>query len=314
MNTQFNDRAAGVLLGTACGDALGAGYEGGPPLPDDVPIAMIGRGFFAPGEWTDDTSMAVAVAEAAAKGLDLRTGDGLDHVADGFLRWYADGHKGIGRQTRAVLRASNVAAGTQGRFGARASSLRRPRSGYGCRDGKHLTGPSSEPPVQPFDAAPFGRQDEQCPPVRPAERTGEAATVEFDRLQDLATLAYSDASTGSGTSPYQTAPSVSMQVPSGTVAQLCPRPPVGQAAVGGDVERGEPAGEGLGDDQRRFVGSHDHALRKRDRVGNLAAKSNSSSDLFGSKRARRIRRCLLMVSRRAISSWQGTWRKSGRAP
>ncbi len=106
MSTQFNDRAAGVLLGTACGDALGAGYEGGPPLPYDANIAMIGRGFFAPGEWTDDTSMAVAVAEAAAKGLDLRTGDGLDHVAGGFLRWYAGGRKGIGRQTRAVLRAS----------------------------------------------------------------------------------------------------------------------------------------------------------------------------------------------------------------
>ena len=29
------DRAAGVLLGTACGDALGAGYEFGPPLPRD---------------------------------------------------------------------------------------------------------------------------------------------------------------------------------------------------------------------------------------------------------------------------------------
>ena len=43
MSTQINDRAAGVLLGTACGDALGAGYEGGPPLPDDAPIAMIAR-------------------------------------------------------------------------------------------------------------------------------------------------------------------------------------------------------------------------------------------------------------------------------
>jgi len=52
MNRQLNDRAAGVLLGTTCGDALGAGYESGPPLPDDAPIAMVGRGHFAPGEWT----------------------------------------------------------------------------------------------------------------------------------------------------------------------------------------------------------------------------------------------------------------------
>ena len=33
------DRAAGVLLATACGDALGAGYEFGPPLPATAPIA-----------------------------------------------------------------------------------------------------------------------------------------------------------------------------------------------------------------------------------------------------------------------------------
>lgn len=35
------DRAAGVLLGTAAGDALGAGYEFSYPGPD-LPIGMIG--------------------------------------------------------------------------------------------------------------------------------------------------------------------------------------------------------------------------------------------------------------------------------
>ena len=69
------DRAAGVLLATACGDALGAGYEFGPPLPADQPVGMVGGGPFgwAPGEWTDDTSMAVAIAEVAATGADLRS-------------------------------------------------------------------------------------------------------------------------------------------------------------------------------------------------------------------------------------------------
>ena len=32
LTTAQVDRAAGVLLATACGDALGAGYEFGPPL------------------------------------------------------------------------------------------------------------------------------------------------------------------------------------------------------------------------------------------------------------------------------------------
>ena len=40
------DRACGVLLATAAGDALGAGYEFGPPLPDDTVIEMAGGGPF----------------------------------------------------------------------------------------------------------------------------------------------------------------------------------------------------------------------------------------------------------------------------
>ena len=101
------DRAAGVLLATACGDALGAGYEFGPPLADDVTVGMVGGGPFgwAPGEWTDDTSMAIAIAEVAATGADLRTSHAQDAIA---LRWAGWAHQApdIGRQTRAVLSAA----------------------------------------------------------------------------------------------------------------------------------------------------------------------------------------------------------------
>jgi hypothetical protein len=66
LNPLQNDRAAGVLVTLAAGDALGAGYEFGAPLPDGTPVSMKGGGpfGFAPAEWTDDTSMAVALAEA----------------------------------------------------------------------------------------------------------------------------------------------------------------------------------------------------------------------------------------------------------
>ena len=40
------ERAAGVLLATAAGDALGAGYEFGPPLSTDVEVVMAGGGTF----------------------------------------------------------------------------------------------------------------------------------------------------------------------------------------------------------------------------------------------------------------------------
>ena len=108
------DRAAGVLLGCAVGDALGAGYEFTPAASLPATVDMIGGGLggFAPGEWTDDTAMAVAVAEAAATGLDLGSPDGLDAVADGFARWYAGGPKDVGVHTSAVLSAAGARSGT----------------------------------------------------------------------------------------------------------------------------------------------------------------------------------------------------------
>lgn len=105
------DRAAGVLLGTAIGDALGVPYEFAERLgPDDIPVMKGGGlGNYEPGEWSDDTSMTVAIAEAVADGHDLTSEDGLDAVARGFMRWYTDfdgNPPDIGNQTRAVLSAT----------------------------------------------------------------------------------------------------------------------------------------------------------------------------------------------------------------
>jgi ADP-ribosyl-[dinitrogen reductase] hydrolase len=98
------DRACGVLLGTAAGDALGAGYEFAHVSADLVPrMKGGGLGGFAPGEWTDDTAQAVAVARVAASGADLRTPAALDQIALGFAEWYAAGPADVGVQTRAVL-------------------------------------------------------------------------------------------------------------------------------------------------------------------------------------------------------------------
>lgn len=98
------DRAAGVLLAAAAGDALGAGYEFAHLAPDLFP-EMIGGGLggFAPGEWTDDTAQAVAIARVAADGLDLRTPESLDRIAEGFLDWYNAGPPDVGIQTSSVL-------------------------------------------------------------------------------------------------------------------------------------------------------------------------------------------------------------------
>lgn len=101
-----SDRAAGVLLGHACGDALGAGYEFGPPIPAHVAVSMIGGGGFgwALGEWTDDTQMAVPILEAAEKAL-AAGGELLDHLDDVAVAWaeWARHATDVGNQTRSVL-------------------------------------------------------------------------------------------------------------------------------------------------------------------------------------------------------------------
>lgn len=65
---------------------------------------MVGGGSFGwePGEWTDDTSMAIAIAEVAATGADLRVEEALDALT---LRWHqwSKHAKDVGVQTRSVL-------------------------------------------------------------------------------------------------------------------------------------------------------------------------------------------------------------------
>ena len=58
------DRACGTILGTAIGDALGAPYEFGCARlgPDGPRMIGGGLGGFAPGEWTDDTTLRLAFA------------------------------------------------------------------------------------------------------------------------------------------------------------------------------------------------------------------------------------------------------------
>lgn len=128
LDNQQLDRALGVLLGTAAGDALGAGYEFTYPAAD-TEIRMKGGGTFDwdPGEWTDDTSMAICVTD----GLTEDHAD-LDAIARSFVRWYDSGPPDIGTQTRAVLSGrcrsaramTDRAASLTGRTGGNGSLMR----------------------------------------------------------------------------------------------------------------------------------------------------------------------------------------------
>lgn len=83
-------RFRGCLLGLAAGDALGTSVEFMPP-GSFVPLTdIIGGGPFnlAPGEWTDDTSMALCLAESLVEKGGFDPIDQLER----YLRWYRTGY------------------------------------------------------------------------------------------------------------------------------------------------------------------------------------------------------------------------------
>lgn len=104
--TDSISRALGAVIGSAVGDALGAPFEFGPenafsarfPAPGHGG-EMCGGGGWDPGEATDDTQMAVLVAESLLEHGGLE----LPDVFRRFRRWAAAEPKDIGLQTEAVL-------------------------------------------------------------------------------------------------------------------------------------------------------------------------------------------------------------------
>lgn len=84
------DRYLGALLGLAAGDALGTTLEF-KPRAAVVPISdIVGGGPFhlRPGEWTDDTSMALCLAESLIVRNTFEPADQMTR----YLRWWREGH------------------------------------------------------------------------------------------------------------------------------------------------------------------------------------------------------------------------------
>ncbi|MFF7208919.1 ADP-ribosylglycohydrolase family protein [Streptomyces sp. NPDC008238] len=116
LDARATDRAAGVLLGAAVGDALGVPYEFKATLREDQQPRMIGGGLgpYEPGEYSDDTQMQVCVAKVAATGADLREQAALDAVATHFQEWLGEGASDVGNQTSLVLSTAARAPGSSG--------------------------------------------------------------------------------------------------------------------------------------------------------------------------------------------------------
>lgn len=121
LTTAQRDRAVGAMVGLAVGDALGAGYEFGPPVaPEAVDMIGGGLGPFAPGEWTDDTSMAIPLLRVVARGADLADTAVQDEIAGAWIDWTYESCD-VGNTTWDALRAGTdrSAAAVAGRARSR---------------------------------------------------------------------------------------------------------------------------------------------------------------------------------------------------
>ena len=88
----MRDRRRGTLIGLAVGDALGAAVEFRSP-GSFAPVTGYRSGGphrLEAGAWTDDTSMALALADSMAT-----AGWDLDHQADRYVAWWKNGEYSV---------------------------------------------------------------------------------------------------------------------------------------------------------------------------------------------------------------------------
>ncbi|MGV3723132.1 MAG: ADP-ribosylglycohydrolase family protein [Actinomycetota bacterium] len=122
------ERIAGAILGLACGDALGAPAE----FRSQAEVRdlwghlteMVGGGPWAPGEWTDDTGMALCMAE----GLLTQPADPVAEVGARFLQW-RETAKDVGSTIAAAL------SGFQGDWAEAGRSTPQARQGQAAGNG-----------------------------------------------------------------------------------------------------------------------------------------------------------------------------------
>jgi ADP-ribosylglycohydrolase len=127
------NRFKGALLGLATGDAVGTTLEFTQPGQFESITDMIGGGPFGlePGQWTDDTSMALCLAESLieCEGFDLHD------QARRYVRWFREGYLSstgecfdIGNTVHGALtafEATGQISGATGKYAAGNGSLMR---------------------------------------------------------------------------------------------------------------------------------------------------------------------------------------------
>lgn len=69
-------------------------YPDGLPMYEQI-AQDYHRSGWKPGEWTDDTDMALCIAHAMMEDREIR----LENIARNFKKWFRENPRGIGRHT-----------------------------------------------------------------------------------------------------------------------------------------------------------------------------------------------------------------------
>lgn len=132
--SELRDRYLGCLAGLAIGDALGTTVEFSAPGTFQPVEDLVGGGVFEleAGQWTDDTSMALCLAESLIEQQELDPADQMRR----YMKWFREGYlscKGycfdIGNATREALlafeRAGEPFSGSEDPYAAGNGSIMR---------------------------------------------------------------------------------------------------------------------------------------------------------------------------------------------
>jgi ADP-ribosyl-[dinitrogen reductase] hydrolase len=122
MQTATEERVRGCAVGAAIGDALGMPLEFGPRRPLDRLVRDMQPGRIPAGSFTDDTEMALALADSLLAHCPLDAED----LAQRFVAWVQAGPDDVGIHTYNVL--SRIAAGQRWEGAVHAVQQQRPDS------------------------------------------------------------------------------------------------------------------------------------------------------------------------------------------
>lgn len=103
LSPQIQDRLRGAAVGAALGDAFGMPLEFLPPRSTSEMVVEMQHGRLPAGHFTDDTEMALALAESLLAHRPLDTGD----LTRRFVGWFESNPDDIGIQTSTILRRAS---------------------------------------------------------------------------------------------------------------------------------------------------------------------------------------------------------------